>query len=321
MKTVAKSIFMILLMASCVHAQETSWKQLNSRVITLYQQGRYAEAIEVAEEALKVARESFGPDHPDVATTLNNLAMLYYAQGRYAEAEPLSQRALAIREKALGPGHPDVAQSLNNLAVMYYEQGKYADAEPLQKRALAIREKALGPDHPDVAQSLNNLAALYKEMDKEDEAELLESRARKIQPKPMRISFEMKGISSPMRISFEIGGRSFRIEGSPVFFFILLSPILALPGIWKTYVKAGRPGWVCLIPIYNVCIFFRISGKPGWWAFLIIIPFANLFVLIAASVEFADRFGQSALFGIGLFVLPFITFYYLGFSNAQYYDS
>ena len=57
-----------------------------------------------------------GPDHPDVATSLNNLAWLYHAQGRYAEAEPLYKRSLAIVENALGPDHPHVAASLSSLA-------------------------------------------------------------------------------------------------------------------------------------------------------------------------------------------------------------
>ncbi len=111
----------------------------------------------MAQEALKVAKESFGPDHPNLATSLNILAELYRAQGQYAAAEPLYQQALAIREKALGPDHPDVATSLNNLAELYRAQGQYAAAEPLYKRSLAIREKALGPDHPHVAAFLNNL--------------------------------------------------------------------------------------------------------------------------------------------------------------------
>ena len=63
--------------------------------------------------------KALGPDHPDVATSLNNLALLYDNQGRYADAEPLYKRSLAISRKALGPDHPDVATSLNNLAELY----------------------------------------------------------------------------------------------------------------------------------------------------------------------------------------------------------
>ncbi len=166
-------------------AQETSWNELNAKVDTLYQQGRYAEGVKVAKDALKVAEATFGPDHPDVGVSLNNLAILYEAQGLYAAAEPLYQRALAIDEKALGKDHPDFATDLNNLANLYQAQGKYAEAEPLHKRALAIREKALGPDHPEVATSLNNLAGLYEAQGKYAAAEPLYKRALAIVEKAL----------------------------------------------------------------------------------------------------------------------------------------
>ena len=89
-----------------------------------------------------------GPEHPDTATALNNLALLYHGTGAYARAEPLYQRALVIREKAQGPEHPGTANSLNNLAELYRATGDYAQAEPLYQRALVISEKALGPEHP-----------------------------------------------------------------------------------------------------------------------------------------------------------------------------
>ena len=82
-----------------------------------------------------------GPDHPDTASSLNNLAGLYRAQGRYAEAEPLYRRALAIREAVLGPDHPDTASSLNNLAGLFRAQGRYGEAEPLLRRAEAAATK------------------------------------------------------------------------------------------------------------------------------------------------------------------------------------
>ena len=95
-----------------------------------------------------------GPEHPNVAVSLNNLAGLYYKRGHHAQTEPLFQRALTILEKSLGPEHPQVATGLNNLARLYYTQDKYAGAEPLYKRVLGIYEKALGPEHPNVAQGL-----------------------------------------------------------------------------------------------------------------------------------------------------------------------
>ena len=124
-------------------------------------QGRYPEAEPLYQRSLKIQEKAFGPDHPNVAKALNNLAILYDIQGRYPEAEPLYQRSLKIQEKALSPDHPDVAVALNNLANLYVKQGRYPAAEPLFQRSLQIKEKAFGPDHPDVAATLNNLAILY----------------------------------------------------------------------------------------------------------------------------------------------------------------
>ena len=56
--------------------------------------------------ALAIRETALGPDHPAVATTLNNLAAVYQAQGQYAQAETLYTRALAINETGLGPDHP-----------------------------------------------------------------------------------------------------------------------------------------------------------------------------------------------------------------------
>jgi tetratricopeptide (TPR) repeat protein len=104
------------------HAQSGDLDVLNRQVEQFYRQGKYAEATKVAEQALELAEKEFGPDHPDVGTTLNNLALLYQRQGRYAAAELLSKRSLVITEKALGSDHPSVGTSLNNLALLYMSQ-------------------------------------------------------------------------------------------------------------------------------------------------------------------------------------------------------
>jgi len=122
--------------------------------------GAYAYAQLVLERALAVREQALGPDHPDTAASLHNLAVVLQAQGDLAAARPLYDRALAIREQALGPDHPDTASSLNNLAGLLRAQGHLAAARPLFERALDIHEQAFGPNHPATATSLNNLAIL-----------------------------------------------------------------------------------------------------------------------------------------------------------------
>jgi tetratricopeptide (TPR) repeat protein len=125
----------------------------------------YSQAAPLLRDALAMREKALGPEHPDTATSLNNLAVLLREQGDPAGARPLHERALAIREKALGPEHPDTATGLNNLARLLHDQGDRAGARPLLERALAIMEKVLGSEHPDTANSLNSLAGLLTEQD------------------------------------------------------------------------------------------------------------------------------------------------------------
>jgi len=126
-----------------------------------YKQGNYPKAIESFLEAKKIYEKTLGKEHPDYATSLNNLAMAYESMGNYAAAEPLYIEAKAIRERVLGKDHPSYATSLNNLASLYYSMGNYAAAEPLFLEAKAIRERVLGKNHPNYVASLNNLYTLY----------------------------------------------------------------------------------------------------------------------------------------------------------------
>jgi tetratricopeptide (TPR) repeat protein len=95
-----------------------------------------------------MCRQLLGTEHPDVASSLNNLAYLYSSQGRYGEAEPLYRQALEMRRQLLGTEHPDVASSLLNLGVLYQQQGKYPEAKALYCQALTIAHATLGANHP-----------------------------------------------------------------------------------------------------------------------------------------------------------------------------
>jgi CHAT domain-containing protein len=120
----------------------------------------YTKALALYERALPTLDKLLGPQHPDTATSINNLAMLYDSIQDNDRALPLHERALAIREKILGSEHPLTSVSINNLACFYCHMGNYTEALPLFERALAIREKVLGLEHPDTAGTLNDLAML-----------------------------------------------------------------------------------------------------------------------------------------------------------------
>jgi tetratricopeptide (TPR) repeat protein len=109
-------------------------------------------------------KKLLGAEHPDVATSLNNLALLYGSQGKYEQAEPLYLQALEMTKKLLGAEHPDVATSLNNLAELYHSQGKYEQAEPLFLQALMILYQKLGENHPNTITVLNNFVYFLQQV-------------------------------------------------------------------------------------------------------------------------------------------------------------
>ena len=164
--------------SSDIHVDVTGL--LNQTGFYLDERGRYSEAQPLLERAVAIRTALLGPDHPEVALSLNYLALVHWHAGRDGEAELLHGRALAIRERALGPEHPDVASSLNNLARIYLKMDRFVEARPLLERALSIREHALGPDHLHVASSLNNLGIVYWGLGRYAEAELLFKRALEI---------------------------------------------------------------------------------------------------------------------------------------------
>ena len=64
------------------------------------------------------------------------------------------------------------------------------------------------------------------------------------------------------------------------------------------FVKAGRPGWAAIIPLYNTYTILKIAEKPGWWLIVMLIPFVNIYFSIVTGMEIARRFNRSPAFGI-----------------------
>jgi tetratricopeptide (TPR) repeat protein len=171
---------LLLFGSSVTIANDDDLEALNQRIVELFKQGKYQEAIPLAEKAVDITRRLRGPEHLDTAQSLSNLALLYDELGEYPKAEPFEQEALRIDQKVLGPEHPDTATSLNNLAGVYMAMGEYAKAEPLYQEALRIRQKVLGPERPDTVACLNNLALLYDHMGEYPKAEPLFQQALRI---------------------------------------------------------------------------------------------------------------------------------------------
>jgi hypothetical protein len=100
--------------------------------------------------------------------------------------------------------------------------------------------------------------------------------------------------------------------------FFLIIIIATIAGWWKMFEKAGKPGWACLIPIYNQIVFLELIDKPLWRIILYFIPLVGIVLFIVDTIEFAKHFGKDAGWGVGLVFLGFIFAPLIGFSDAEW---
>jgi len=78
---------------------------------------RFEEAEPLMRRALAIDEKSYGPEHPDVARDLNNLAQLLLETNRLEEAEPLMRRAVTILltfTRKTGYEHPRLRAAQEN---------------------------------------------------------------------------------------------------------------------------------------------------------------------------------------------------------------
>ena len=94
--------------------------------------------------------------------------------------------------------------------------------------------------------------------------------------------------------------------------------VLVIIGYWRTFVKAGKPGWGAIIPFYNLYLYIMVGGRPGWWLILYFIPFVNIIMDLIVSIDVSRNFGHGTGYGIGLWLLKPIFMLILGFGSDQY---
>ncbi|CAN5580066.1 hypothetical protein BH09PLA1_BH09PLA1_04810 [soil metagenome] len=127
--------------------------------------------------AIAIQEATLGPENPELARTLRELAMLYREQKKFAQGQPFAERSLAIRQKVLGPGHLETAESFDELGTLEFSKGDFVVAETNLAKALQIREKWPGAEPRKFTGTLNNLANTKRALAKYAEAEPLFQRA------------------------------------------------------------------------------------------------------------------------------------------------
>lgn len=90
-----------------------------------------------------------------------------------------------------------------------------------------------------------------------------------------------------------------------------------IAGMWKTFEKAGKPGWAAIIPIYNYIVLLEIIDRPMWWIVLLLCT--GPIGMILVGMDMGENFGKSKGWGAVLLgILAPIGYAMVGFGDATY---
>ena len=114
---IVKTLHRVVPMPKDDRAAFQSASAMSEQAKTLWQQGKYAAAQPLYEKALEIRRRLLTDDHPDTASSYNDLAINLNFQGKYASAQPLLEKALEIRHRLHSDDQPGTARGYNDLAL------------------------------------------------------------------------------------------------------------------------------------------------------------------------------------------------------------
>ncbi|CAF1652307.1 unnamed protein product [Adineta ricciae] len=129
-----------------------------------HRQGLFQEAITFYDKSLVLFEKTFPANHPDLATSYNNISSVYVSMGDYRKALDYYEKTLSIQQQSLPANHPDLATSYSNIGSVYVHIGDYRKALEYFEKTLSIQQQSLPANHPDLATSYNNIGLVYNSM-------------------------------------------------------------------------------------------------------------------------------------------------------------
>jgi serine/threonine-protein kinase len=155
---------------------ELTAKLLAEEARLAHVKGDYQGALRRFSVVLAIQLARLGPDHPEVATALADVAGEQGFLGELTQARATYEQALAALVRALGPDHPRVGTLLGNFGLLLRDRGDYAAAAEASGRAIDIYEGVYGPDHLKLATLLGTFALVRLDQGRHADAGTLAQR-------------------------------------------------------------------------------------------------------------------------------------------------
>lgn len=107
---------------------------------------------------------------------------------------------------------------------------------------------------------------------------------------------------------------------------LILVLIVIYGSLWVLFEKAGKKGFLGIIPFYHLLGLLRMTGLPGYHFFLALIPVINLPSWFIIDREIARVYKEKPSYGILIFFFPYIFLLKLalgsnGYDRNYYYTS
>lgn len=188
--------------------QDQTWRQLQRQASELASQGKYDDAILMAERARSLAEKAVGKHNEGFIELSNNLADLYFQKGDYPRAERLLIELVTLADGLASTNPGLAAGARNNLGVVYAHEGKYALAESMLKEALRLREAVKGPDDPEVGVTLTYLGEVkFRKSEYTEAANMYERALSILNKKPDHFQLEIAILHNNTGLVYVMTGR------------------------------------------------------------------------------------------------------------------
>ncbi|QDU61063.1 photosystem I assembly protein Ycf3 [Planctomycetes bacterium Pan216] len=184
------ALYLAILAASPLLAQNISQQRklavanrLHNRAVQMFNDGRTKDALETAEQAVKVREQVFGTGHAETARGYHNLGVMLSRVGRHAEGREYLEKALKIQQQTLGEGHEDFHDTLRTTGSIAARMGDYGSAKNYLETSLKIARERFGPEDPKTADAHTDFGTLLTGMGDEIAAQYHHEKALAIRRK------------------------------------------------------------------------------------------------------------------------------------------
>ena len=123
--------------------------------------GLYDEARPLLDQAVELARSTYGEEDPTTWKSLATLGSLHVETGDNRLARPLLEHAFDAQLERFGMLHVDTLESAHSLANLLYHEGEFDEADDLFGRILEAQSELLGARDRTTLNTRLNMAALY----------------------------------------------------------------------------------------------------------------------------------------------------------------